>query len=1040
MNPTSESQHRSLTGGSDPKPRPESITVQKQGLVEMEAPHKASSKSTRKRTKTGCLTCRQRRIKCGEEKPVCKNCIKSKRECKGYAQRLIFKAPLGIPGIRKPIPTLTEQIQSLPLTGKYDTQIDFQQTSAGTDGPILAPKLTSITGPVQDSLPQPSSGSRKEFHGHNAPPSSHSNFSSRTPSPWTGPGSHSKNPSSHPPDFLRQSRQDISGRAGTGYPCGLVDQRHSSPLEGGISTAQESTSSSIRPSYAHPGPHTLEPSFPSGESVLPSPETEGHQRASVQRRIFPPLSYMDEDDDDDYYDVESDEEAEEQVRTQNFNQLSLIIASANRDQRQIRSFTTYLNEPNVLASYNPSYGSSPLNNPKTARVFLHFIHATGPILSIFERHPIDPSTMLGTPVPMAQQGLWTYTLPFKAFDHPALLQAILALSSLHIACLQQSPITISLKHYHYALKRVGKAVGLPNRRKQLGTLAATLLLAYYEVMTADHFKWNSHLAGSAQLVREIDFAGIARDLRAQRHIRWLERQQENNKPYSYFTDGYMFNNSVSSDDPFAELEGSINENIIGLILGRAINYDEFGEVENDCRYTSSRRKHFTRKDIENFRIQCDLFWWYCKQDFIQSIVSGSSLFLPYSQWGQCPPRAGLGRIDAIYGSGDHLTLLMGRLADFGDRDRKRKLKAAKTSGSEWRPDARLMKFMGRFARGPPGDPGQGPPNHSVQSDPPSFGGPPHGGSNSQPSMGQRKGSQTTNPDAQQSPGSSPGSSPGGPPMYGMIPSNGPRRLPSAFATNACDDPDAYTHNEMDENISYEEAESEWESILAAFEMFGQALGPDFMPLPPDSTLPIFSPFGPALQYRTHNIGALWALYYCGRILLQRLHPCMPPAMMMAAGVAAPTTAEFAQIIGKITAGIYCPQSSYVGVEGLSPTLGSCLIEVAVPMFFAGVQYMDASQRAWTVTVLGELSRLTGWKSADAIARGCERVWTTAAKQGRGPPYRPNNEQTSSWTTHATTEEVQLHINGNSERRFVTIRDPPYLSWAMGILSLGDHVF
>ncbi|KIW81007.1 hypothetical protein Z517_04030 [Fonsecaea pedrosoi CBS 271.37] len=39
---------------------------------------------TKKRTKTGCLTCRKRRIKCGEEKPVCKNCIKSKRECAGY--------------------------------------------------------------------------------------------------------------------------------------------------------------------------------------------------------------------------------------------------------------------------------------------------------------------------------------------------------------------------------------------------------------------------------------------------------------------------------------------------------------------------------------------------------------------------------------------------------------------------------------------------------------------------------------------------------------------------------------------------------------------------------------------------------------------------------------------------------------------------------------------------------------------------------------------------------------------------------------------
>lgn len=49
----------------------------------------------RKRTKTGCLTCRKRRIKCGEERPTCNNCIKSKRHCEGYNQRVVFKTPIG---------------------------------------------------------------------------------------------------------------------------------------------------------------------------------------------------------------------------------------------------------------------------------------------------------------------------------------------------------------------------------------------------------------------------------------------------------------------------------------------------------------------------------------------------------------------------------------------------------------------------------------------------------------------------------------------------------------------------------------------------------------------------------------------------------------------------------------------------------------------------------------------------------------------------------------------------------------------------------
>ncbi|KAL9616058.1 MAG: hypothetical protein Q9160_009029 [Pyrenula sp. 1 TL-2023] len=73
---------------------------------------KAATRFTKKRTKTGCLStfgpfsenlafanyesaCRKRRIKCGEEKPVCNNCIKSKRLCEGYNQRVVFKHPVG---------------------------------------------------------------------------------------------------------------------------------------------------------------------------------------------------------------------------------------------------------------------------------------------------------------------------------------------------------------------------------------------------------------------------------------------------------------------------------------------------------------------------------------------------------------------------------------------------------------------------------------------------------------------------------------------------------------------------------------------------------------------------------------------------------------------------------------------------------------------------------------------------------------------------------------------------------------------------------
>ena len=41
----------------------------------------------KRRTRTGCLTCRKRRIKCDERKPTCNNCEKSQKVCLGYENR-----------------------------------------------------------------------------------------------------------------------------------------------------------------------------------------------------------------------------------------------------------------------------------------------------------------------------------------------------------------------------------------------------------------------------------------------------------------------------------------------------------------------------------------------------------------------------------------------------------------------------------------------------------------------------------------------------------------------------------------------------------------------------------------------------------------------------------------------------------------------------------------------------------------------------------------------------------------------------------------
>lgn len=416
--------------------------------------------------------------------------------------------------------------------------------------------------------------------------------------------------------------------------------------------------------------------------------------------------------------------------------------------------------------------------------------------------------------------------------------------------------------------------------------------------------------------------------------------------------------------------------------------------------------------------------------------------MPYSQCGQCPPRAGIGRLDAIYGSADHLWLLLARVTDFGYRDRQRKL-ASNAEVGGWRPGPDMFKFMGRFAGGPPGQkpgpPGSGPPGgfpgtHAFA--PPGM--PPAGPAGGHP-MSENGGGSSSSDAGPPSANS--------PPMYGMIPPQPAPRLPNGFQNR----PRGSSPDEEDqvEDVSFQEAEQEWEDILVALDTFLYALGREFQPLPADIAPPIPTPFGPALQYRTHTIAVIWGYYYVMRILLNRVHPSMPPAIMMAAGVAAPTTGVYAQTIGKIMAGIYYPQSYNLEAGSLSPNLGSSLTEMTVPIFFAAVQYHDPTQRGWTISKLLDICRLTGWKSAEAIAGGCEKAWISAAKLGRGPPYQrsfeTHREQQWEEEQRVSTSDVPIdqYLQANApqteavldeadDRRFVTVK-PERAHWAMGIL-------
>lgn len=332
-------------------------------------------------------------------------------------------------------------------------------------------------------------------------------------------------------------------------------------------------------------------------------------------------------EDDDYWDVQSDEEMldrededdEDMVALKRDYSLIRRIHFETTNELSVRRYDSFIYD-GILAHYKAEYVANPLKNPKTARVFAHFIHVTGPSLSIYERNPRNPRSIFDRPTPAPLQSLWTDILPLKALNHQGLLHAMLALASLHIARLQRASITPSYKHYAYALKRLGRSLSNPKKRLTIQTLATSLLLAFYEVMTAEHVKWSTHLVGAAHLLAEFDFRSLTQEAR---RLKAEETAQEEQFPYQnpdMLIDQRQFEQKMKARALMPD------EAMVSTIVGKKVSYDDFGRVfEEGSSKQESRRATTGKFDLRSYEVLQDLHWWYSRHDAFQSIVSGNPL-------------------------------------------------------------------------------------------------------------------------------------------------------------------------------------------------------------------------------------------------------------------------------------------------------------------------------------------------------------------------------------------------------------------------------
>ncbi|KAI1504512.1 hypothetical protein F5X99DRAFT_17302 [Biscogniauxia marginata] len=117
------------------------------GAVLANSRHK---KEIKRRTKTGCLTCRKRRIKCDEQHPVCKNCLKSKRECLGYDP--IFKNQQQHPTNIQPAPNNQSSTSSVPSNGPPTSGTAVPNNSPATTSQAPLPPVISSGAPSTTSF------------------------------------------------------------------------------------------------------------------------------------------------------------------------------------------------------------------------------------------------------------------------------------------------------------------------------------------------------------------------------------------------------------------------------------------------------------------------------------------------------------------------------------------------------------------------------------------------------------------------------------------------------------------------------------------------------------------------------------------------------------------------------------------------------------------------------------------------------------------------------------------------------------------------
>ncbi|RAK99141.1 Zn(II)2Cys6 transcription factor [Aspergillus ibericus CBS 121593] len=122
----------------------------------------ASDQKKHKRTRSGCFTCRSRRIKCDEARPICDRCRKGNRDCV-YPSATAGASKSGARAVSKPRGSLLRGTESSSQAGSEELRVLEPIADEEEDGTSVGSSahLSPSTAPTPTTWPKPSPPKRQ---------------------------------------------------------------------------------------------------------------------------------------------------------------------------------------------------------------------------------------------------------------------------------------------------------------------------------------------------------------------------------------------------------------------------------------------------------------------------------------------------------------------------------------------------------------------------------------------------------------------------------------------------------------------------------------------------------------------------------------------------------------------------------------------------------------------------------------------------------------------------------------------------------------